>query len=219
MRRLSQAELMKATALDRNVLKQHQHRDQVALAFARRHCYASLGYVALDAAAIMLADTLTKTYGRDVAAQIVRVHCDKWAEAIALFEVDYSTPGVFAIGDFEIGNGQDGHLTVATNTKDIEAIAKALKGHPAAFGHNLHRITMVDMAPLIRFVQKTGAAHDINLLDRWAPPRGSEFAELFASYADERDAAIEKISAKRMEKLGEKARAKFEKMAVIGGIN
>jgi hypothetical protein len=220
MRRLSQAELLTATALDKESLKTLRRRDQVALAFARRHCYESLGYVALDAAAIMLADTLTKTYGRDTAAQIVRVHCDKWAEAIALYEIDSLTDGVFAVGDFEIGNGQDGHLAVATNTKDMEVIAQALKSHPAAFGHNLYRITTVDMAPLIQFVQNTGEAHDIRLYESWAPPHGSrEFAELFASYADERDAAIEKISAKRMEKVGDKARAIFEQMAVMGGIN
>jgi hypothetical protein len=220
MRQLSQLELLTATALDKESLKTLRRRDQVALAFARRACYESLGYIALDAAAIMLADTLTKTYGRDVAAQIVRVHCDKWTEAVALYEINYLTPGVFAVADFEIGNGQDGHLTVATNTKDIEAIALALKSHPAAFGHNLYRVTTVDMAPLIQFVQETGRVNGIELFDPWAPPHGSpEFAELFASYADERDAAIEKISAKRMEKLGDKARGIFEKMAVMGGIN
>jgi hypothetical protein len=207
MRQLSQAELL-ATALDMESLKTLRRRDQLALAFGRRHCYESLSYVELDAAAIMLADILTKTYGRDIAAQIVRVHCDKWAEAVALFEVDYSTPGVFVVADFKTRDGQDGHLTVATNTTDIEAIAKALKSHPAAFGHNLHRITMVDMAPLIRFVQETGAGHDIDLTARWVPEYGSpEFAELFASYAD-----AMKVSASAMTKVGDKARAKFEKM-------
>jgi hypothetical protein len=215
MRRLSQAELLTATAYDRNLLKQHRHRDQLALAFGRRHCYVSLGYVALDAAAIMLADTLAKNYSRDVAAQIVRAHCDQWATAVALYEVDYQT-GVFVVADFENSKGQDGHLTVATNTKDIEAVAHALKNSPAAFGHSLHRITTIDMAPLIRAVQKIGAGHGINLLDRWVPKHGSpEFAALFAPYADARDNAIKKIS----DKAAERVRANFEKMIPIGGIN
>jgi hypothetical protein len=218
MRRLSQSELMKATALDRNLLKQLQHRNQVALAFGRAHCYLSLSYVELDAAAIMLADTLTKTYGRDVAAQIVRVHCDKWAEAVALYEIDYKTPGVFFVADFDVGNGKEGHLTGATNTTDFEAIGKALKNHPAALGRNLHRVTMVDLAPLIKFAQKTGAAHDIILLDRWVPKYGSpEFNEMFSPYADARSAAIKKISAERtvMVKAGDKVRTKFDKMIEV----
>ena len=80
------------------------------------------------------------------------------------------------------------------------------------------------MAPLIRFVQETGAANGINLLDRWVPQYGSpEFTELFSSYAIERDKAILKVSA--MTKAGDKARAIFEKtigpsdIAEMGGIN
>jgi hypothetical protein len=215
MRRLSQAELMKATALDRNVLKQHQHRDQVALAFGRQHCYESLSYVELDAAGVMLADTLTKPYGRDVAAQIVRVHCDQWATAIALFEKEYKA-GVFFVADFENAKRQATHLTGASNDQG-DALDK-IRMLPQAAGHKLLSVNFVDMAPLIRFVQKTGAGHGINLLAPWVPPHGSpEFAELFSSYADARDAAIIKVGA--MVKAGEKARAKFEKMAVIGGIN
>jgi hypothetical protein len=213
MRRLTQAELLTAAAFDRNLLKTLHHRKQVALAFGRDACYLSLSYVELDAAAIMLADTLTKVYGRDVAAQLVRVHCDKWAEAVALFESDPKSPGIFFIADFENGKGKDTHLTGATNTTDIEVVAKEIKKQPQAAGHNLLRVNLVNMAPLIREAQKIGAAHGINLLDPWVPKHGSpEFIEMFSPYADARDAAIKKVSAERtvMVKAGVAVRAKFE---------
>jgi hypothetical protein len=222
MRQLSQAELMTATALDRNLLKQHQHRGQVALAFGRDRCYESLSYVELDAAAIMLADTITKTHSRDIAAQIVRVHCDKWAEAVALCEIDYQTPGYFVVADFVNSKGQATHLTGATN--DQEAAFALITKQPQAAGHKLTRINFIDMAPLMRFVQSTASKPPLklNLLDRWVPKHGSpEFIKLFSPYADARDAAIKKVSTERVEqamllKAGGKARANVEKV-IAGG--
>jgi hypothetical protein len=214
MRRLSQAELLTATAFEKNLLKQRHHRSQVALAFGRDRCYEPLSYIELDAAAILLTDTLAKVYELDVAAQIVRVHCDKWAEAVALCEIDYKTPGYFFVADFKDSRGKAAHLTGASNVdQGVESFAYI----PQAAGHELVSINTVNMAPLIRFVQKTGAAHGINLLDRWVPPHGSpEFKTMFWPYADARDAAIKKVGTDAMLlKAGGKVRASVEKMIEV----
>jgi len=100
MRRLTLAELLTVTALEKNNFKTMRRRDLIALAFGRRHAYDSLSYVELDAAAIMLTETLAKAYGRETATRLVRVDSDRWAEAVAMYELD-SHPASYVVGAFE----------------------------------------------------------------------------------------------------------------------
>ena len=115
------------------------------------------------------------------------------------------------VADFENDKGQAAHLTGATNTTDIEVIAKSIKRQPQAKGFQPTRVTIVNMAPLIQFVQKTAAAHGIDLLAPWVPKHGSpEFIGMFSPIAKARDTAITKVSERAVEKAGEAVRRKIE---------
>jgi hypothetical protein len=192
MRRLTLAELLTVTALEKNNFKTMRRRNLIALAFGRQHAYDSLSYLELDAAAMMLAETLAKSYGRETATRLIRIDSDKWAEAIAMFEIDHG-PAYYVVGDFEHNESRKlTHLTGAGKSIDkvqVELIKAAGSKYTPL------RINAVNVAPLILLVQKTATAHGIDLPGQWLPKWGSpEFKELFAPYVKARDAAILKAS-------------------------
>ena len=95
--RLSLAELLTVTDTDQGMLKAWRRRNHVALAFGRTDAYESMSYIALDAVAILLADTLAKSYRRTFAAHLVRVYWDIWGYAVAHAEADPSKPSHFVV--------------------------------------------------------------------------------------------------------------------------
>lgn len=192
MRRLTLAELLTVTALEKNNFKTMRRRNLIALAFGRQHAYDSLSYIELDAAALMLGDTLAKAYGREQATQLIRVYSDKWAEAIAMHELS-DKPAYFVVGDFKHKEtGKLTHLTGASNSLD-DVQAGLIKA--AGPDYTPLSVNGVNVAPLIDFIKETGKAHDIDLSAPWLPKYGTaKFKELFAPYVDARNAAILKAA-------------------------
>lgn len=211
MRRINYDDLLTVTGTTRNTFRTHRSRDQIALAFGRSNAYNSMSFVEIDAVAMVLCGTLAKSYSRPVSAQLVRLDCDRWCEAIAMAEADADRAANYCIVDFQDADGVLSHLTCATNSSDLDWISHTVALSPKAFRATAQRITAVNMHPLIRKIQTTAADRGIELASPWLPPLGSDdFRDLFAAYAVARNGSVEIARVRSAYRAGELARTMLE---------
>src|SRR3954465_6116950 len=107
--RLTLREIRLATATPIERFKNLVYRNLHAFAWGRSVASDSLTYFEVDALALMLTETLAKSYSRTVAAQLVRLHCDTWIAALAMAEANPDRPAYFSIVDF-FCKGKRGHI-------------------------------------------------------------------------------------------------------------
>lgn len=204
MRSLTYDELLTVTETDQNLLKRRRRHDHVALAFGRRFIFKSLRYLAIDAVAMLIAETIAKNFGHTTAARLVRCDGDIWATAIAMSEEHPDRPANYAIVEFD-RNGKREFLTAATNSIDTGEIARKLSMSKVALGATAQRITLCNVTPLIAVIRRTGAAYDIDLSAPFLPaPNSDDFKALFNPYAETVKTIRDTVEAKRV--AGEKAR-------------
>ena len=131
MRRLKLQEILTCTAFDYDLFQKLRFRDQLALAFGRRSAYDSFSFIELDCVALLLCETLAKSYDRQTAARLVRVDGDIWGRAVGLAEAHPERPAHYCVVDFlRNGRHETEYLTAATNSTDLDEIARKLSMSP-----------------------------------------------------------------------------------------
>lgn len=196
---------MAAAALSVENLKAYRRRDQIALAFGRRDAFASLQYLEIDAVSVLLADELAVSFGRTMAAQLTRVHCDKWAEVVAVSEATKS-PAYFWVGEFEKG-GKRSHLVAGAATSDVNVVRQKMQAQ--ARGYQYVRVIPVDVTEIIARVRANAESAGFKMRDPFLPaPDSKAFADIFDNYSKARDRAIDEADQAR--RAGLLARAKVE---------
>ena len=210
MQRLTLDELLLVTDTPINQFKALRIRKQLALAFGRSDAYASLTYVELDGVALMLADALAESHGRQFAARVVRVYWDVWGAVVARAEADASQAAKFCVVDFTTADGKSAHLVCgAGGVISDEEIAAKTAATPQAAGAEAKRIVCVNLTRLIRFMRENGARHGINLIDSPflpAAPDDQRTIDLLTPWAEARARAIEMVGAMKVK--DEKAAAR-----------
>ncbi len=181
---------MAACGLTVENLKAYRRRDQIALAFGRRDAYASLSYIELDPTAVILTDELAASFGRKIAAQLVRVWCDEWGKVVAVSEAT-KAPSYFWVVEFEKG-GKRSHKVAGTTTSDVNKIRQAMQ--PQARGYQFIRAIPVDVTGIIARVRANAKVAGFDLSDPFLPaPTSKTFAGIFGPYTEIRDRAVANI--------------------------
>ncbi len=196
MQRLTLDELLLVTDTPINQFKALRIRKQLALAFGRSDAYASLAYVELDGVALMLADALAESHGRQFAARVVRVYWDVWGAVVARAEADASQAAKFCVVDFTTADGKSAHLVCgAGGVISDEEIAAKTAATPQAAGAEAKRIVCVNLTRLIRFMREHAARHGIDLLrSSFLPPADDpRTIDLLWPWAEARGRAIEMV--------------------------
>jgi hypothetical protein len=200
---------MAASDLSVENLKALRRRDHVALAFGRRDAYASLKYLEIDPVAVLLADKLAPPFGRSVAAQMVRMHCDQWAQVVAVAETT-KTPAYFWVCEFE-KDGKRSHLVAGATTSDVNQIRQAMQ--PQARDYQFSQAIPVDITGIIARVRANTKSAGFDYSDPFLPaPDSKAFKEIFQPYTEIRDRAVAtfKDQADQARRAGLLARAKVE---------
>jgi hypothetical protein len=205
MRRLTHAEFVIAADTDSNQIHNLNHRGQAALAFGRSVIAHSLSYIEADALCHRIADVLTKSYTRRLAASFVHVHFDIVANVLAAAEADPKRPKFLSVVDL-YARGKLLHTTCGSTTDNAETITAELAQTPLTAHATVSRITSINITALRAEIVASGARKGVELDAPWLPPLGSkDFADLMQPYTELRDRAVATV-----ESAGAKARTIFE---------
>jgi hypothetical protein len=213
MRRLSHAEFVIAADSDSNQIHNLNVRGQVALAFGRNAIAQSLSYIEVDALCHRIADVLTESYSRKMAASFVRVHFDTIAQVLAAAEADPARNKFFSVIDFFV-RGKRQHTCCGTTTSDPELVAFELARTPLTAKTIVNRVTSINVTGLRAEIVASAECKGIDIAAPWLPALGStELAELLQPYMQLRDDAVATVVAAA----GAKSRKTFEKMIPATG--
>jgi hypothetical protein len=163
--------------------KSLRRREQIAMAFGRRHAAASLSYIPADCVGMLLVATLGEAYGDKLTfpAQLVRVYGDTWLECVAHAEAERGSDNPrdvsFCVIDLEReSDGKKGHRVAASMGVAPEQTAFTV-GQPEGWVQT--RINCVNVSVLIRRIRKAAVAEQIDLTAPFMPPPGTdEFKKL-----------------------------------------
>ena len=187
MRQITFAEFIAGAAISTEQLKVLRRRGQIACAFGRREAFQSLGFVALDCVATVLADRLATVFERTQAALLTRLHFDIWARVVAAAETDPAAPAFFAVAEFVDRKGRRTHVALGTRTDDPAAIKRDVD---RATGLSTIHTVAVDVGGVIADVRANASAAGYDFAAPFLPPPGEKLDEILAPYAAERDRAI-----------------------------
>jgi hypothetical protein len=158
--------------------KSLRRREQIALAFGRRHAAASLSYIPADCVGMLLVATLGKAYGDKLTfpAQLVRVYGDTWLECVARAEAERGSANPrdvnFCVIDLEReSDGKTGHMVAGSTGMAPEQTAFTVR-QPE--GWVQARINCVNVSVLIRRIRRAAVEEQIDLNAPFMPPPGTD---------------------------------------------
>jgi hypothetical protein len=192
--------------------KSLRRREQIALAFGRRHAAASLSYIPADCVGLLLVATLGEAYGDKLTfpAQLVRVYGDTWLECVARSEGERGSANPrdvnFCVIDLKReSDGKTGHLVAGSMAMAPEQTAFNVSPPE---GWVQTRINCVNVSVLIRRIRRAAVEEQIDLDAPFMPPPGTdEFKKLMESdYFKRRD---QLFTDSKTIKLREAAAAKY----------